>query len=188
MTCNICNTTELHFILLIWCRVWKKNTQRVQQVHSRVQAKTPKLADTFKRKVKNIIEKVIKLIALDHQFISMVEHQSFLCHLEFLNPQYALPSQHYITLTPLSSYNVPLCTLVSCVLYSRACETGNWGDAERVWNRQATCPRHFMWQCKEYEKSNGWYGGTKCGLHPTHTSAGCTWGSAVTVEHHILTC
>ena len=24
------------------------------------------------------------------------------------------------------------------------CKTGNWGDAERVWNRQATCPHHYV--------------------------------------------
>ena len=45
---------------------------------------------------KNITEGVIKLIALDNQLISVVEDQGFLCHLEFLNPQYALPFLHYI--------------------------------------------------------------------------------------------
>ena len=63
---------------------------------------------------------------------SLWSDQGFLHHLEFLNPRYALPSQHYITLTPLSSYFVPVCALVLCVLYSRACKTGNLGDAEHV--------------------------------------------------------
>ena len=45
----------------------------------------------------NFTEKVIRLIALDSQLISMVEDQGFLL-LEFLNPKYALPSMHYITL------------------------------------------------------------------------------------------
>ena len=53
----------------------------------------------------NITEKVIKWIALENQLISVVEDQGFICHLEFFNPWYALPSLHYITLTPLSSYN-----------------------------------------------------------------------------------
>ena len=44
-------------------------------------------------------EMIIELIALDNQLISVVEDQGFLCHLEFLNPRYALPSRHYITLT-----------------------------------------------------------------------------------------
>ena len=79
----------------------------------------------------NITEKVIELIALDNQLISVVKDQGFLCHLEFLNPQYAIPSLHYITLTPLSSYNISVCALVSWVSYSRACKTGNRGDAER---------------------------------------------------------
>ena len=48
-------------------------------------------------------------------------------------------------------------------------------------------PRHFTWQRKEYEKSSGWYGGTKCVLRLTRTSAGCTQGSAVTVQHLRLT-
>ena len=38
----------------------------------------------------NITERVIKLIALDNQLISVVENQGFLHHLEFLNPWYAL--------------------------------------------------------------------------------------------------
>ena len=42
---------------------------------------------------------------MDKQLISVVEDQGFLHLLEFLNPQYALPSLHYITLTPLSSYS-----------------------------------------------------------------------------------
>ena len=43
--------------------------------------------------VRNITEKVINLIALDNQLISMVEDFfGFLHHLEFLNPWYALPS------------------------------------------------------------------------------------------------
>ena len=80
----------------------------------------------------NITEKVTELIALDNQPISVVEDQGFLRHLEFLNPWYALPSLHYITLTPLLSYNVPVCALVLLVSYSRACKTSNRGDAECV--------------------------------------------------------
>ena len=52
----------------------------------------------------------------------MVEDQG---HLEFLNPRCALPPWHYITLIPLKSYNVPVCTLVAWVSYSRACKTGS---------------------------------------------------------------
>ena len=37
----------------------------------------------------------------------MVEDQGFLHHPEFLNPWCAVSSQHYITLIPLSSHNVP---------------------------------------------------------------------------------
>ena len=48
----------------------------------------------------------------------MVEDQGFV--ISSLNPQYALSSQHYFTLTPLWSYNVPVCTLVSWVSYSTA--------------------------------------------------------------------
>ena len=59
---------------------------------------------------KNITERVIRLIAQDNQLISVVEDQGFLRHLEFLNPQHALPSQDYITFLPLSSYKVPVCT------------------------------------------------------------------------------
>ena len=92
---------------------------------------------------KNVTEKVIRLIALDNQLISVVEDQGFLHHLEFLNPWYALPSLHYITLTPLSSYNVPVCTLVLWVSYSRTCKTGNRGDVEHMSNRQATRPCNF---------------------------------------------
>ena len=54
---------------------------------------------------KNITENVFELIALDDQLISMVEDLAF--HLEFLNPRYALPSQHYIRFIPLLSYNTP---------------------------------------------------------------------------------
>ena len=75
---------------------------------------------------KSITEKVTELIALDKQLISVVEDQSFFRHLEFLKPWYAL---HYITLTPLSSYNVHNVLWVS---YSRACKTGKRGDAERM--------------------------------------------------------
>ena len=53
-------------------------------------------------------------------------------HLEFLNPWYAPLSQPYIILTPLLYYNVLVCALVSQISYSRACKTGNRGDAERV--------------------------------------------------------
>ena len=87
---------------------------------------------------KYITEKVIKLIALDNQLISVVEDQGFFHHLEFLNSWYALPSRHYTTLNPISNYNVSVCALVLWVSYSRACKTGNQRDAERPWNRQAT--------------------------------------------------
>ena len=43
----------------------------------------------------NITEKVTELI-------SVVEDQGFLRRLELLNPRFALPSLHFITLTPLS--------------------------------------------------------------------------------------
>ena len=59
---------------------------------------------------KNITKKVIECIALDDQLISVVENQGFLWHLEFLDPRYALPSWHYITLTQLSSYNTGMRT------------------------------------------------------------------------------
>ena len=78
----------------------------------------------------NIAESVIKLITLDNQLISVVENQCFPRHLEFLNPLYAPSSLHYITLIPFLSYIVPVCALVSWVSYSRACKTGNRGDAE----------------------------------------------------------
>ena len=51
----------------------------------------------------NITEKVTELIALDNQLISVEEDQGFLHHLEFLNPWYALGSQHYFILAPLKS-------------------------------------------------------------------------------------
>ena len=87
-----------------------------------IQAKTLKqqtLRDTFNQKekyprdsdmAKIITEKVIKLSALDNHLISVLEDQSFLHHLEFLNPRHDLPSRHYITLIPLSSYNAGMCT------------------------------------------------------------------------------
>ena len=73
----------------------------------------------------NITERVIKLISLNNQLISVVEDRGFLVIWSFFNPLYALPSLHDITLTPVSSYNVPVCALVSWVSYSRACKTGN---------------------------------------------------------------
>ena len=76
---------------------------------------------------KNITEKVTELITLDNQLISVIEDQGFLHHPEFLNPRLF---QHYITLTPLSSYTVSVCALVSWVSDSRACKTGYRGDAE----------------------------------------------------------
>ena len=117
----------------------------------------------------NVTERVIKLISLEYQLISVVEDQGFLCHLEFLNPRYALPSLHYIDST-FELQHAGTSALVSWVSYSRACKTGNLGDAECVWHRQAVCPHYFMWQHKVYEKSKGWYGGTKHGLHLTHFS------------------
>ena len=56
---------------------------------------------------KNITEGVTEFIALDNQRTSMVEDWGFLRHLEFLNPWNALWPRHNISLTPLSSYNVP---------------------------------------------------------------------------------
>ena len=102
----------------------------------------------------NITGRVIKLIALDNQLISVVEDGSFLCHLEFLNPQYALPSLHYITSTPLSSYNMLVCAPVSWVSYSRACKTDSRRDARCVWYKEAMHPcLFFTWQRKEYVKA-----------------------------------
>ena len=51
-------------------------------------------------------ETVTELIILDNQLISVVKDQGFLHHLEFLNPQYAIPSRHYIILIPFWSCNV----------------------------------------------------------------------------------
>ena len=94
----------------------KQRLKEYNEFTQTTQAKTPMqqtLADTFKRKekypqdsdmAKNITERVIKLITLDNQLISVAEDQGFLHHPEFLNPQYALPSGHYITLTPLLNY------------------------------------------------------------------------------------
>ena len=74
----------------------------------------------------NITEELIEFIALDNYLISLVDDQGFLCHLELMNPRHALPSLHYITLTQLLSYNMPVCTL------STTTKTGNRGDAERM--------------------------------------------------------
>ena len=127
VTCNICNTTiarrgnggaafnNAHLIQ----HIKKQNNQS----YTASSLKQHTLADTLKRKekypwdsnmAKNISENITEFIALDNQLISVVEDQGFLCHREFLNPWYALPSRHYITLLPLSSCNVPLCTQVSC--------------------------------------------------------------------------
>ena len=76
-TCNICNMT-------VW--KWGDKSAAFNTTHF-----------TY--------HKVIILIALDNQLISVEEDQGFLNHLEFLNPLYALPSQHYITFIPLWSYN-----------------------------------------------------------------------------------
>ena len=114
----------------------------------------------------------------------------FLVQFSSSSGDFLIPSMPYhlgIIFIPLSSYNVLVCAIVTWVSYSRACKTGNRVDTERVWNKQATCPWNFTCQRKEYEKSNGWYGGTKHGLCCVHMSAGCTWGSAVTVQHHTLT-
>ena len=73
-----------------------------------------------------------------------------------------------------------VCALVSWVSYRTACKTGNWGEAESMWNRQATHPRYFTWQVKEYEKSSGWYGGTKRGLHLIHSDSAGLWFKLVT--------
>ena len=81
---------------------------------------------------KNITAKVTEFITLDNQLIAVVGDQGFLRHLEFLNRWNAPPSRHNIGLTPLSSYKVPVCALVSWVSYSRACKTGSRGDTERV--------------------------------------------------------
>ena len=67
----------------------------------------------------NITERVIKLIALDNQLISVVEDQGFLRHLEFLNPRYALPSLHYIYST-FKLQHAGIYALVSWMSYSRA--------------------------------------------------------------------
>ena len=86
------NTTHL---------IWHIKKQRIHEVHSSNTGKWTEatLADTFKKKEKyprdsgmaqNITEKVTELITLDNQLISMVENGGFLCHLELLNPWYAL--------------------------------------------------------------------------------------------------
>ena len=76
------------------------------------------LADTLKRKekypwdsdmAKGITERVIKLITLDNQLISMVEYQGFLWHLDFLKLWYALPSLHYIDSTFVFNLNCNRC-------------------------------------------------------------------------------
>ena len=115
-----------------------------------------------------IRDRIYKYMYINSHYF--LEDQGFLRHLEFLNPRYALPSRHYITFLPLSSYNKLVCALVWWVSYSRACTTGNQGDAERMWYRQANRQRHFTWQRKEYVKSSGWSGGIKRGLRLTHFS------------------
>ena len=62
---------------------------------------------------------------------TLKEYQGFLCHLEFLNPRYALSSLHYITFLPLSSHSAGM-RISFVVSYSRACNTANWGDSEHV--------------------------------------------------------
>ena len=115
-TCNICNTTisrggkrRAAFNNTNLIRHIKKQTLKEHSAFTQATpAKAPKqqtVADTLKRKYprdsdipKNITEKVIEFIVLDNQLISMVKGQGCLYHLEFWNPRYALPSQHYITL------------------------------------------------------------------------------------------
>ena len=62
---------------------------------------------------------------------TLKEYQGFLCHLEFLNPRYALSSLHYITFLPLSSHSAGM-RISFVVSYSRACNTANWGDSEHI--------------------------------------------------------
>ena len=94
----------------------KQTLKEYNEFTQATQAKTLKqqtLTDTFKR-TENCLrdsdmatsntERVIKLITLDNQLISVVEDQGFLRHREFLNPRHALPSRHYITFR--SSVNI----------------------------------------------------------------------------------
>ena len=112
-TCNICKTTvsrggykivAFNTTHLIW-HIKNKNKNEFTQA---VQANTLKqqtLADTFKRKYPS-------------RYIKIATGPKILHILLFLNPRYALSSRHYITLTPLSSYNVPVSTLVTWISYS----------------------------------------------------------------------
>ena len=159
-TCNICSTTvsqgHIKRAAFNTQNIKNKKLKILQWVHSSYVDKCTKAANTahnLKRKekyprdsdmAKNISEKATEFTTLDNQLISVVEDQGFL------------------------QLQRAVCTLVLWVSYSRACKTGNRGDAERVWNRQATRPRHFTWQRKEYEKSSGWHGGAKRGLRLTH--------------------
>ena len=127
----------------------------------------------------NITEKLTEFIALDNQLISVVEDQGFLRHLEFLNAQCAQPSQHYITFLPLSSYNVSLCALDSWVSYSRASKQAT----EEMLN---TCEIDKQHDVRNMKKAvDGMEAPSVSTLHfsVSHTSAGCTRGSAVTVQH-----
>ena len=107
---------------------YKKQTlKEYNKFTQAIQAKTPKQKNTRKEKYAqdsgmstNITESAIKFIALDNQLMFVVEDQGFLRHLAIL--------YIYSTL----SCNVPVCALVWWVSYSRACKTGNQGDADRV--------------------------------------------------------
>ena len=98
---------------------------------------------------KNITEKVTELIDLGNQPISVVE--GFLHHLKFFNPRHSLPSQYYITLIPLASYNVRYHMFTSFVDLIQHVKQA----IEEMGNKQAMSPCHFIWQCKKYKRGRG---------------------------------
>ena len=133
---------------------------------------------------KKIIERVTELIALHKQFISVLEDLSFFRHLEFLNPRYALGSLHYITLTPLLSYNMPVCTLF---LVSNTAEHVKQAIEEMLnaCEIDTQCVHIILRDNGRKAMDDKEVSNVGC---ISHTSAGCTRGSAVTVQRHRLTC
>ena len=169
-TCKICYTAVFTTGLIqpVQNKHSKNTTCSLEARQGHRSSKQSRILSKVKRNIlsdmsTNITEMVIRLIALENQLISVVEDQGFL---------------HHLTTCRMCASFVGLIQQSMQNRQSRRCWT----------RRQATCPRHFMWQRKKYEKSKGWYGGTKHGLRLTHTSAGSTWRSAVTVQRHTLTC